>query len=144
MLTFVLVVATLAAIYWFWIRPILKSRPAFRDLYEKEESIFAALREKLKGIKQKLSSAIVVAASAAISGYDFFTPIVSGVDVSSLTSRVPSWAWPLVLIAVYQRPCSARMIADPCFRASISASISLAARSAAIRSCVFAASSLAL
>ena len=100
MLTFVLVVATLAAIYWFWIRPILKSRPAFRDLYEREESLFAALREKLKGIKQKLSSAIVIAASAAVSGYDFFTPIVSGVDVSSLTSHVPSWAWPLVLIAV--------------------------------------------
>jgi hypothetical protein len=37
--------------YWFWIRPILKSRPAFRDLYDKEVSFFAALREKLKGIK---------------------------------------------------------------------------------------------
>ena len=100
MLTFVLVVATLAAIYWFWIRPILKSQPAFRELYEREESLFAALREKLKGIKQKLSSAIVIAASAAVSGYDFFKPIVSGVDVSSLTSHVPSWAWPLVLISL--------------------------------------------
>jgi hypothetical protein len=58
------------------------------------------LREKLKGIKQKLSSAIVIIASAAVSGYDFFAPIVSGVDVSSLTSRVPSWAWPLILISV--------------------------------------------
>ena len=77
-----------------------KSRPAFRELYEKEESFFAALREKLKGIKQKLSSAIVITASAAVSGYDFFAPIVSGVDVSRLTSRVPSWAWPLVLISV--------------------------------------------
>jgi hypothetical protein len=48
------------------------------------------------------------------------------------------------MIAVYQRPCSATMMADACLRASISASISLAARSAAIRSCVFAASSLAL
>lgn len=99
MLMFVLVLATLVAIYWFWIRPILKSRPAFRKLYEREESFIAALREKLKGIKQKLSSAVVIAASAAVSGYDFFTPIVSGVDVSSLTSKVPSWAWPLVLIA---------------------------------------------
>lgn len=100
MLMFVLVLATLVAIYWFWICPILKSRPAFRELYEKEESFIAALREKLKGIKQKLSSAIVIAASAAVSGYDFFTPIVSGVDVSSLTSQVPSWAWPLVLISL--------------------------------------------
>lgn len=100
MLTFVLVVATLVAIYWFWIRPILKSRPAFRELYEQEESLFAALREKLKGIKQKISSAIVIAASVAVSGYDFLTPIVSGVDVSSIAAQVPSWAWPLVLISL--------------------------------------------
>lgn len=100
MLTFMLVLATLVAIYWFWIRPILKSRPGFRELYDKEESFIAALREKLKGIKQKLSSAIVIAASAAVTGYDFFAPIVSGVDVSSLTSHLPSWAWPLILISV--------------------------------------------
>jgi uncharacterized membrane protein YqhA len=96
----VMLFATLVAIYAFWIRPILQSRPAFRDLYQKEENFFAALREKLKGIKQKLSSAIVIIASAAVSGYDFFAPIVGGVDVSGLTSRVPAWAWPLVLIFV--------------------------------------------
>lgn len=100
MLTLVLVVAIIVAIYWFWIRPVLKSRPAFRELYEQEESFFAAAREKLKGIKQKLSSAVVIAASAAVSGYDFLAPIVGGVDVSSIAANVPSWAWPLVLIAV--------------------------------------------
>lgn len=96
----VMLFATLVAIYTFWIRPILQSRPAFRELYDKEESFFAALREKLKGIKQKLSSAIVIIASAAVTGHDFFAPIVGGVDVSSLTSLVPSWAWPLVLISL--------------------------------------------
>lgn len=100
MFTFVLTFATLVAIYWFWIRPILKSRPELRELYEQEESFLIALREKLKGIKQKLSSVIVIAASAAVSGYDFLTPIVSGVDVSSLTAQVPSWAWPLLLISL--------------------------------------------
>jgi len=95
----VMLFATIVAIYAFWIRPILQSRPAFRELYQKEESFFAALRQKLKGIKQKLSSAIVIIASAAVTGYDFFAPIVSGVDVSSLTSKVPSWAWPLILMA---------------------------------------------
>lgn len=96
----VLLFATLVAIYAFWIRPILQSRPAFRELYRKEASVFAALREKLKGIKQKLSSAIVIVASAAVTSYDFLVPIVSGVDVSGLTSRVPSWAWPLILISI--------------------------------------------
>jgi hypothetical protein len=100
MLTFVFVVATLVAIYWFWIRPILKSRPAFRDLYEREESFFAAVRQKFAGIKQKLSSAIVIVASAAVSGYDFISPIASGVDVSSIAAQVPSWAWPLILISI--------------------------------------------
>jgi hypothetical protein len=100
MLTFVFVLATLFAINWFWIRPVLKSRPAFRELYQQEESAVAAMREKLKGIKQRLSSVIVIAASAAVTGYDFLAPIVSGVDVSSIASRMPSWAWPLVLISL--------------------------------------------
>jgi len=100
MLLFISMTATLVAVYWFWIRPILKSRPAFRDLYEKEENFIAAVRAKFAGIKQKLSSAVVIAASAIVSGYDFFAPIVSGIDVSSIAAQVPSWAWPLILIAV--------------------------------------------
>jgi hypothetical protein len=100
MLMFVLVAATFVAVYWFWIRPVLKSRPAFRELYEREESFFAAVRQKFAGIKQRLSSAIVVAASIAVSGYDFIAPIVSGVDVSSIAAQVPPWAWPLILISV--------------------------------------------
>jgi hypothetical protein len=40
MLSFILMTATMVAVYWFWIRPILKSR-------QSEESVFAAVREKL-------------------------------------------------------------------------------------------------
>jgi hypothetical protein len=100
MLSVIFMTATIVAVYWFWIRPILKSRPAFAECYACEESVFAALREKLKGIKQKLSSVIVIAASVAVSGYDFITPIVGGVDVSSIAAQVPSWAWPIVLICI--------------------------------------------
>ena len=99
MIIAILSVATLLAIYWFWIEPILKSRPAVRDIYATEQNFFASLKEKLKGIKQKLSSAVVIGASAAVTAYDFFNPIISGVDVTPLTSNVPSWAWPLVLIS---------------------------------------------
>ena len=95
----ILSVASAIAIYWFWIDPILKSRPAFRDIYAHDNTIFAALKEKLKGIKQKLSSVVVICASGAVTAYDFFNPIISGVDVTPLTSHVPSWAWPLVLIS---------------------------------------------
>ena len=66
MLTFVLIFATVVAVYCFWIRPILKSRPELRELYQQEESFLVAFREKLKGIKQKLSSVLVIAASAAV------------------------------------------------------------------------------
>ena len=100
MLTFVLIAATLVAIYWLWVRPILKTRPGFIELYAREESILAALREKFAGIKQKLSSVAVIGASAAVSGYDFLAPIVGGVDVTSIAASVPSWAWPLILISV--------------------------------------------
>ena len=100
MLTFALIVVSLAAIYWFWIRPILKSRPAFADLYAREDSFLAAVAKKFVGIKQKLSSVAVIAASAAVTGYDFLAPIVGGVDVTSIAASVPSWAWPLILISV--------------------------------------------
>jgi hypothetical protein len=100
MLTFVLMTATIVAVYWFWIRPVLRSRPAFRELYEKEESCFRALREKFKGIKQKLSSALVVAVSAAVAAYDLLAPAISSVDVSLLAAHVPPWAWPMILISV--------------------------------------------
>ncbi len=122
MLMFVLVAATFVAVYWFWIRPTLKSRPAFRDLYEREENFLAALRKKFAGIKQKLSSAIVVAASIAVSGYDFIAPIVSGVDVSSIAAQVPSWAWPLILISVTALFQFLRNLADKRHKAEIAES----------------------
>lgn len=100
MVIFLLITATLVAVYWFWVRPILKTRPAFAELYAEEENFLLALREKLKGIKQKLSSVAVIAASAAVTGYDFLAPIVGGVDVTSISDNVPSWAWPLILIGV--------------------------------------------
>jgi hypothetical protein len=51
------------------------------------------VRAKFAGIKQRLSTAVVSAASAIVSGYDFF-------DVRSIAAQVPSWACPLILIAV--------------------------------------------
>jgi len=95
----ILSVAPVLAIYWFWIGPILKSRPALRDIYAQQQNLFATLKEKLQGIKQELSSAVVICASGAVTAYDFINPIISGVDITPLTSHFPSWAWPLVLIS---------------------------------------------
>lgn len=125
MLMFVFVAATFVAIYWFWIRPILKSRPALREFYESEESFFAALREKFAGLKQKLSSVIVIAASAAVSGYDFLEPIVGGVDVSSLAAKVPAWCWPLILISLTALFQFLRNLADKRHKAELAESPAL-------------------
>lgn len=119
MLLFILMAATSVAVYHFWIRSILLSRPAFRELYRKEEDFFAALRTKFAGIKQRLSSAIVIAASVIVSAYDFLAPIVSGVDVSSIAAQVPSWAWPLILISVTALVQSFRNLADKRYKAEL-------------------------
>jgi hypothetical protein len=117
----ILSVASALAIYWFWIDPILKSRPAFRDIYADDNTIFEALKEKLKGIKQKLSSVVVICASGAVTAYDFFNPIISGVDVTPLTSHVPSWAWPLVLISTTALFQFLRNLADARHKAELNA-----------------------
>jgi hypothetical protein len=121
MIITILSVTTVLAIYWFWIEPILKSRPAVRDIYATEQNFFAALKEKLKGIKQKLSSAVVIGASAAVTAYDFFNQIISGVDVTPLTSNVPSWAWPLVLISTTSLFQFLRNLADARYKTELNA-----------------------
>ena len=118
----ILSMATALAISWFWIDPILKCRPAFRDIYAQERNFFAALKEKLQGIKQKLSSAVVICASGAVTAYDFINPIISGVDVTPLTSHVPSWAWPLVLISTTALIQFLRNLADSRHKAELTSS----------------------
>ena len=77
------------AICWLWIGPILKSRPACNDIYANNQSVFVKLKKKLKGLKQKLSSAVVIGACGAVTAYDFLNPSISGVAVTplDLTSR---------------------------------------------------------
>jgi hypothetical protein len=60
-----------------------------RPLPEGSQRLRSAARE-VAGIKQKLSSAIVIIAGIVGTGYDFLAPIVSGVDMSSFATYVPS------------------------------------------------------
>jgi len=66
----------------------------------KRRAVLIALREKLKGIKQKLSSVLVIAASTVVSGYDFFAPIVSGVDNQFADRSGATMGLALVLISL--------------------------------------------
>lgn len=103
----VLIVLTLVATYVFWIRPILKTRPSLMQYYEREESLWAALSLKVSGLKQKLTTAVVMISGFVVSAYDFLAPLFaqSGVDVTTITSKIPAQAWPLIgmaLIALVQ------------------------------------------
>lgn len=93
-----LITTTLIIIFVFWIRPLLKQTPAFKALYDREESFFAALRLKVQGSKQKLTAAFITFASSAVMIYNTITPAMTGVDITPLTSHVPTWAWPLLAI----------------------------------------------
>ncbi len=110
MLTWLLVALiafTLIVTYLFWIRPVLKTRPPFAAYYAEEGTLWAAFSAKFGGLKQKLTTALVMIAGFVVSAYDIIVPLAaqSGVDVTKLTERVPPQMWPvigMVLIGLVQ------------------------------------------
>ena len=95
-----LMLATLATIYIFWVRPVLKSLPTLKQFYDREANVLEAVRLRFAGIKQKLASAAVVAASSLVMMHDYIAPFVAQVDVTGISEQVPSWVWPLIMIAI--------------------------------------------
>jgi hypothetical protein len=79
---------------------VLKSQPALADFYAMEGTAFEAVRLKFAGIKQKLASAAVVAASSLVMMHDYIAPFIAQVDVTAISEKIPSWAWPLIMIAI--------------------------------------------
>lgn len=98
LLLFALILATLLAAYLFWIRPVLKTKPSFATYYAREESVWTALNIKFSGLKQKMTTALVMIAGFVVSAYDLIAPLAaqSGVDVTKLTERVPPQVWPII------------------------------------------------
>ncbi len=109
-----LILFTLVLTYLFWIRPVLKTRPSFAEFYAREDSFWAALSAKFGGLKQKLTTAFVMIAGFVVSAYDFLAPIFaqSGVDVTTITSKIPPQAWPLIGMALIALVQYFRNIAD--------------------------------
>lgn len=99
MIRLALILPTVAIIYWFWIRPILKTTPSLKAFYDAEAGWFAAFSDKFAGIKQKLAGSLIALACLVVEMWDFVAPALGAVDTTPLTSQVPSWAWPLIAIA---------------------------------------------
>lgn len=93
-----LIVPTIIIIYWFWIRPILKSTPKIVDLHDAEQSWTGALGSKFGGIKQKLIGTAIFISSVVVELYDYVAPLLGGIDLTPITSYVPGWAWPIISI----------------------------------------------
>jgi hypothetical protein len=94
------IVVVLVGAYIIWLRPILKQTPALHELFATEDTFFAAMRVKFAGIKQKLTGALVIIAGVIVELHDQLAPIIAGVDTTSLSQQVPSWVWPLIVIAI--------------------------------------------
>jgi hypothetical protein len=100
-----LIVFTLIVTYLFWIRPILKTKPSFATYYAREGSVWAALDIKFSGLKQKATTALVLVIGFVVSAYDAIVSFAAqaGFDwghITTLSSKVPSWAWPLIGMAL--------------------------------------------
>ncbi len=110
----VLIVFTLISTYAFWIRPVLKTRPSLAEFYAREDSFWAAISLKFGGLKQKLTTAFVMIAGFVVSAYDFLAPLFaqSGVDVTTITSKIPPQAWPLIGMALMALVQYFRNLAD--------------------------------
>jgi len=103
-LSWLFILAGLVLAYWLFLRPILARwsvlAPKIAKLDAAEAGFFAKLNLAIGGLKTKLSAWLVMFAGAALSAHDFILPIASGVDVTPISQSLPSWSWPVILIAV--------------------------------------------
>lgn len=99
-LRLILAALILGAGYWFWLRPLLRLRPGFKELYDQEDTFWAALSEKFAGIKQKVAGALVTISCLVVGMWDQITPMLAGVDTSQITDMVPAKWWPWITIGV--------------------------------------------
>lgn len=118
-----LCVFTLLVVYIFAIRPTLRQNPALKDLYDAEEGYFSAINNKLGGIKQRLTTIGLSAASFLVLAHDQLAPLVTqvGVDPAQILPKVPAWAWPVLTMAILWTVQYFRELADKQARANAEA-----------------------
>jgi hypothetical protein len=91
-------IALAIAAYFYYVRPVLKRIPPLQVLFKTEDSAWAAVRERFAGIKTFLAIGVGQAITAVLFLYDDVLPYATGVDFTPLTSKVPGWVWPIVIL----------------------------------------------
>lgn len=98
----VLVLFTGLVAYVFFIRPLLRKTPGFREVYDVADGFWHAVDLKLGNVKQKLTTVLLSAGSFILLAHDQLAPIVTqaGVDPSLILPKVPAWAWPIITMGI--------------------------------------------
>jgi hypothetical protein len=89
----VLLLTAILIFYVVVLRPVLLSSHYLR---ERATGTWQALC----GFRTMLISWAIMFAGVLVELYDFFAPMVAGVDISPITDDIPRWAWPLIVIAI--------------------------------------------
>ncbi len=119
----VLIGSTLTVAYVFGVRPILKQTPEFKTLYATEDTGLNALAAKFSGVKQKLATIAVSVGTFIVLAHDELAPLVAqaGVDPAQILPKVPTWAWPVLTMAVLWLVQYFRSLSDKQARANAEA-----------------------
>jgi hypothetical protein len=94
-------VVSLVLAYFYWIRPILKTRPGCASFYASTDSWLAAIRLRFQGIKGHIATGIAKAAALIVLVHDQVLPYATGVDWTPIVSQVPGWSWPLITFGAF-------------------------------------------
>lgn len=115
-----LVLFTGVVAYIFGLRPALKQNPAFKGLYDTEDTMFNAIGVKFSGIKQKVTTIVLSALGFIVLAHDQLMPLVQqvGVDPTQILPKVPTWVWPVASIAALWLVQYFRDISDKAARAN--------------------------
>jgi hypothetical protein len=120
-----LIIFTLLVAYVFGIRPVLKTNPAFKDLYSVESGVFAAISAKLSGLKQRLTTVLMSAAGFIVLTYDSVPPLLAQfgitIEPAKYLPNMPPWGWVLLVMVGYWAMQYFRHLADKAARANAEA-----------------------
>lgn len=95
-LVILFLVAAVAVIYAFILRPILRRWSVLKDFWattdEFELSAWGKIVAVLDGLKIKILARLMWVPALLVQAYDWIGPYLAGADFSPLTANLPSWA----------------------------------------------------
>lgn len=107
MIWFLIALTVVVAVggYILWVRPVLEQNPRFQEISKWETDFWDRVSIRFAGIRQKLTTRLVVVAGITVTVYDFGIQVLnaSGFDLTTyepLTAYVPSSAWPILTVGV--------------------------------------------